>query len=160
MNAMPTQPAPQALPRGALLSVLGLVLAALLGAAAVRWSGSPIREPDARTVAERQLRFADAPDGSVLITDARTGALVARIEGEQGFLRGALRALARERRLAGIGAEPPFALLARADGRLTLQDPSTGQRIDLESFGPSNSAVFARLLAAPADPTARRSDTP
>jgi hypothetical protein len=36
-------------------------------------------------------------------------------------------------------------LLGRADGRLTLLDPSTQQRIDLEAFGPSNVAVFAGL---------------
>jgi hypothetical protein len=35
----------------------------------------------------------------------------------------------------------------------TLQDPSTGQRIDLESFGPSNAAVFANLRLAGQDTT-------
>ncbi|MBC7781542.1 MAG: photosynthetic complex assembly protein PuhC, partial [Proteobacteria bacterium] len=39
-------------------------------------------------------------------------------------------------------------LIGRADGRLTLADPATGQRIDLESFGPTNAAVFARLIVA------------
>jgi hypothetical protein len=39
-------------------------------------------------------------------------------------------------------------LIGRTDGRLTLQDPSTGQRIDLESFGPTNAAVFASLRLA------------
>jgi hypothetical protein len=39
-------------------------------------------------------------------------------------------------------------LLGRADGRLTLIDPSTQQRIDLEAFGPSNAAVFAGLQTA------------
>mgnify|MGYP006276983711 CR=1 FL=1 len=50
----------------------------------------------------------------------------------------------------GQGAEQPFQLIARADGRLTLADPVTGQRIDLESFGPANAGVFARLLLATA----------
>jgi hypothetical protein len=45
-----------------------------------------------------------------------------------------------------IGPQPPFELAARADGRLTLTDPATGARIDLESFGPTNAGVFARLL--------------
>ena len=40
----------------------------------------------------------------------------------------------------------PFKLIARTDGRLTLFDPVTGQRIDLESFGPTNAAVFAPFL--------------
>jgi hypothetical protein len=39
-------------------------------------------------------------------------------------------------------------LVGRVDGRLTLSDPQTGRVVDLESFGTSNSGVFARLLAA------------
>ena len=78
--------------------------------------------------------------------DARPREPVAEIHGEQGFLRGALRALARERRVRGLGSEQPFQLIARTDGRLTLADPATGQRIDLESFGPVNAGAFAVLL--------------
>jgi putative photosynthetic complex assembly protein len=124
-----------------------LVLAALLGAAAVRLSGISISEPDAAAIAVRELRFIDRSDGSIDVFDARTQALVETVRGEAGFVRGALRGLARERRRAGIGAEPPFELVARADGRLTLIDPSTSRRVDLEAFGPANSAEFARLLA-------------
>lgn len=141
------------LPRSVLAAIGLLVLVALAGTAVVRWSGVEIREPDARTVASRELRFDDGADGSIVITDALTGQPAARVNGEQGFLRGTLRALARERRRAGIDAGPPFRLLARADGRLTLLDPATGQRIDLESFGPTNAAVFARLLPGAATPT-------
>jgi putative photosynthetic complex assembly protein len=68
------------------------------------------------------------------------------VHGEQGFLRGALRSLVRERRRRGGDASAPFTLIGRADGRLTLADATTGQRIDLESFGPTNAAVFARWL--------------
>jgi putative photosynthetic complex assembly protein len=95
----------------------------------------------------RQLRFEDRPDGAVAVIDADSGRLLDTLQGEQGFLRGALRALARERRLRAVGAEPPFELSARSDGRLTLTDPSTGQRLDLEAFGPTNAGVFARLLS-------------
>jgi len=76
--------------------------------------------------------------------------------GSGGFLRGALRALVRHRRLAGLGAEAPFLLVAHADGRLTLEDPATRHRVDLESFGPTNSAVFAQLLATPRPAAAPR----
>ena len=134
------------LPRGLLISIGILVLVSLVGTAAVRWSGTTFRTPDAGTTAARSLRFADAPDGAVIVIDAAAGREIARFEGEQGFLRGTLRAMARERKRSGIGAEAPFELLGRADGRLTLVDPATGQRIDLEAFGPTNAAVFARLL--------------
>lgn len=144
---------PDVLPRGVLFALGLLLLVSLLGAGTVRWSGVDIREPDAAVVQQRALRFDDGPDGSVVVSDADSGALVARFSGEQGFLRGTLRALARERRRDGAGAGPAFTLTSRADGRLTLQDPVTRQRIDLESFGPTNAAVFAGLLQAkPARP--------
>ncbi len=144
------------LPRGVLIAIGVLVLVTLAGTAGVRLAGVDIREPDARTVASRDLRFEDGADGSIVITDGATGQPAATLSGEQGFLRGTLRALARERRRAGADAGPPFRLLARADGRLTLLDPVTQQRIDLESFGPTNAAVFARLLPG-ATPTTTKS---
>ena len=94
----------------------------------------------------RVLRFDDAPDGSVAVIDVGSGELVQRFEGEQGFLRGTLRAMARERRLHSLGAGQPFELILLRDGRLTLHDPATGMRIALESFGATNTGVFARLL--------------
>ncbi|MFN5254812.1 MAG: photosynthetic complex assembly protein PuhC, partial [Limnohabitans sp.] len=84
--------------------------------------------------------------------DAQSRQNVARFSGEQGFLRSTLRALARERQREKISAEAPFLLIGRTDGRLTLLDPATGQRIDLESFGPSNAAVFAGLRLAGQEP--------
>ncbi len=150
----PNLPGGEVLPRGVLVAIGLLLLVSLIGAAVVRLSGISIREPDAAVVASRMLRFADGPEGSVIIMDATTGTQVARIVGEQGFLRGTMRAMARERRMAGIGAQPAFELVARADGRLTLIDPTNRERIDLESFGPTNSAVFAALLhdAKPSTP--------
>lgn len=130
-----------------LTAAAALVVVALLGAGAVRLSGITISEPDAAAVATRNLRFIDRSDGSIDVLDAHTHALVQTVRGEAGFVRGALRGLARERRRAGFGAEPPFMLIARADGRLTLIDPSTNRRVDLEAFGPANSAEFARMLA-------------
>lgn len=142
-------PAPSILPRTPILLLVGAALLTLVATAAVRVSGVSIHAPDAPAVVTRQLRFEDRPDGSVAVIDARDNSLAARFTGEQGFVRGALRALARERRRAGLGAEQPFELIGRGDGRLTLHDPATGQRLDLESFGPTNAGVFARLLASP-----------
>lgn len=139
-------PGSAALPRGVLVGIGAVLALCLIGTAAVRLSGVSVRAPDAAALDTRALRFADVADGSVAVIDAGSGQVVARISGEQGFLRGALRALARERRRSGFGAEQPFELIARADGRLTLVDPVTNQRIDLESFGPTNAGVFADLL--------------
>jgi putative photosynthetic complex assembly protein len=134
------------LPRGLLIAIGTLVLGSLLAVAAVRLSGVSMREPDAQSVATRLLRFEDRPDGSIAVIDAASGRTLEQLRGEQGFMRGALRALTRERRMRELGPQQPFELAARADGRLTLVDPATGARIDLEAFGPTNAGVFARLL--------------
>ena len=140
---------PEIIPRKALLAG-GLVLAAIVGAiGTARLAGVDIAEPDAVTVVERTLRFVDRPDGGIAVVDARSGRTLDVMQGEQGFLRGTLRGMARERRRSGIDDSTPLSLLARADGRLTLVDPATGRRIDLESFGPTNAAVFARWIAPP-----------
>lgn len=97
---------------------------------------------------QRVLRFVDQPDGSINVIDQSTEQLVQNFQGEQGFLRGTLRALVRERKLRGVDTttERAFELIAHSGGRLTLRDPATGASIALESFGPSNTAVFARLI--------------
>ncbi len=133
-------------PRGPLIAIGVLVLATLLAVSAVRLSGMQIRQPDAQPAVTRLLHFQDRADGAVTVVDAREKREVVVLTGEQGFLRGALRALTRERSKRGLGPEQPFELIGRADGRLTLVDPATGERIDLESFGPTNAGVFARLL--------------
>jgi putative photosynthetic complex assembly protein len=61
-----------------------------------------------------------------------------------------LRGLARERRQHGIGAEPPFRLTLWANGALSLVDTATGRVIELDGFGQTNRAAFARLLKGPA----------
>lgn len=138
----------ETLPRGLLLGLAGFALAALLLAAGARLTGvGTSHQDDAPPVAVRELRFEDRPDGAIAVVDAKNGLLVATADpGTNGFLRSAVRGLVRERKRQGVGAEVPFRLSARADGRLTLEDPATGRRIDLESFGATNAAVFARLL--------------
>ncbi|MGY0195791.1 photosynthetic complex assembly protein PuhC [Leptothrix sp. BB-4] len=135
-------------PRLPLAAIGVLLLSAVLGTAAVRWSGtSPVQQADAATVRTVNLRFEDRDDGAIVIRDADSGAVRGTVApGTQGFLRSTMRGLVRERRRQGLGPATPFQLLGRADGRLTLFDPGTGRRIDLESFGPTHAAVFAQLI--------------
>jgi putative photosynthetic complex assembly protein len=141
--------APAPFPRAPLLGAALLLLFALGAVSVVRLTGvGASRMPDAPAVVARDLRFEDRPDGSIAVVDARDGYVVDIATGANGFLRGTLRGLVRERKRQGIGSELPFRLIARADGRLTLEDPATGRRIDLESFGPTNAGVFGQLLAA------------
>ena len=137
---------PAVFPRIALV-VAGVVIALTLASVGVaRWSGFDGRQQDAPTVAQRALFFEDQPDGGIAIVDAASGVTLETVYGEQGFLRGALRAVLRERKLRSLVSDLPLQLIARADGRLTLVDPATGSRLDLESFGSTNAAVFARWL--------------
>jgi putative photosynthetic complex assembly protein len=150
-------PAPDTFPRWVLWCAGALVAFSLISVGLVRITGNG---PDQRARAERgalerELRFEDRPDGAVAVVDGATGRTIAELRGEQGFVRGALRALSRERRARELGPEQPFQLVAHADGRLTLVDPATGKRIDLESFGPQHAGEFARLLSLPGTPPAR-----
>jgi putative photosynthetic complex assembly protein len=133
-------------PPAALALIGSLLLLTLLIVAAVRWSGIEIREPDAPSVQVAHLRFLDRSDGGIDVMDAQAGRRISVIDGEAGFLRGALRVLSGERKKRGIGPQEPFELHRRQDGRLTLLDRQTGTRLDLESFGPEHAASFARLL--------------
>jgi len=109
--------------------------------------GSPTPPPAARMLATRTLSFNDAPDGAVVVTDATTGASVAHLApGTNGFIRSTLRAMAHEGHAAHAAPQHPFVLSAFADGRLTLDDPTTGERLDLEAFGTLNAAAFTALL--------------
>jgi putative photosynthetic complex assembly protein len=92
------------------------------------------------------LHFEDGPQHTIVVRDAASLQEITRWSGERGFERGVLRTFSRARRQRGMDAGPPFELLGRADGRLTLLDTATGERVDLESFGPTNARVFAELL--------------
>jgi putative photosynthetic complex assembly protein len=109
---------------------------------------SQVREPDAAPTKVLQLRFEDRPDGSIAVINYKTGQEIDSIQGEAGFVRGTLRGLAQERKRRGLDSGPPFELIYRADGRLTLFDTATGRMLDLESFGPTNAGTFFKLFNA------------
>jgi putative photosynthetic complex assembly protein len=142
------------LPRGALIGAAVLIGGSLLLVGIARLTGyGPDKPPASAVVESRDLRFEDRPDGAVLIYSAATNALVDTLPpGTNGFVRGVLRGLVRERRADHIGSTPPFRLTRWADGRLSLDDPSTGRHVDLEVFGPTNAGAFADILTASGQP--------
>jgi putative photosynthetic complex assembly protein len=143
-----------AVPRWAVIGA-GLMLAAALTLALGARTGvlTPFTTaPQAEPVETRQITFADTADGRVLIRDAGDGSAVSEIAvGQENFIRGVLRGLARERMLNAVGAEPGFELVHWSDGRFTMTDLGTGRVIDLGVFGPTNAESFARLM--PSYPT-------
>jgi len=138
------------IPRAALLGAGSLVIGSLLLVGIARLTGYSPAQPDASSIVERSdLRFEDRADGAVLIYTSPQDRLVDTLPpGTNGFVRGVLRGLVRERRADRIGAAPPFRLTRWADGRLSLDDPSTGRHVDLEVFGPTNAGAFADILTA------------
>jgi putative photosynthetic complex assembly protein len=144
------QPGTEKLPRGAVLGAGALVISSLLIVGVARLTGyDPAKPPQSAVVEQVNLRFEDRPDGAVLIYDAADGQLADTLPpGTNGFVRGVLRGLVRERNADHIGPLPPFSLTRWADGRLSLDDPSTGRHVDLEVFGPTNAGAFADILIA------------
>lgn len=144
------------MPKVPLYAAMALIASTLILVAVVRVTGvGELRTPQAAVTAERHLRFADLADGGISVRDAASGKLLERVEpGTNGFLRGALRGLSRERKREGIGPEAPLRLTSRSDGRLLLEDPATHRLIDLGAFGAQNVAIFTRALASAPQPAA------
>ena len=140
----------QEVPRAALIGAAVLVLGALGLAAGVRLSGVNIHQaaaPVPRLV--RELWFVDQANGAVQVLDAESGQQIATLEpGQDGFVRATLRTFVHERRMRHVGPREPFRLLADGAGRLLLEDRATQRSVELEAFGPTNAAAFARLLTA------------
>ncbi|AOF86606.1 hypothetical protein BSY239_1292 [Hydrogenophaga sp. RAC07] len=126
---------------------LGIFLLVVLAGVTLQMKVYGAAPPEAHEAVqwERQLSFVGQSNGDIAVLDAGTKQEVARFQGEQGFLRGSLRALNRERKRSGMSPDLPFQLTGHVDGRITLLDTATGQRLSLESFGPTNSAVFSQL---------------
>jgi putative photosynthetic complex assembly protein len=109
-------------------------------------------EAKVKVIVERQFLFADRADGALVVTDATNNTLAMILEpgSNSGFIRGTMRGLMRERMLHEVDRKGPVTVTQWADGALTLTDPSTGRIIELGSFGGTNRAAYAALLAKPA----------
>ncbi|MCW6507310.1 photosynthetic complex assembly protein PuhC [Lichenifustis flavocetrariae] len=136
----------QPFPRGALLGAAALVGITIVSAGTARLVGLKQPHPVAAVLAARDLRFEDKADGSIVVVDAGSGQTVDTLPpGSNGFIRASLRSLAKRRQFDGNMSQV-FHITAWSDGRLTLDDPSTGNPIELEAFGETNEAAFAKLL--------------
>ena len=137
-------------PRGTLLLAALAIALSLTAAVVGRITGAANSEPTARMVLSRDLLFKDRSDGAVVVFDAANrSAPIAIVAPEtNGFLRATMRGLARQRLRQDADIDVPFRLTEYADGRLTMEDPTTGRRVEMEAFGITNEEAFARLLTA------------
>jgi putative photosynthetic complex assembly protein len=144
------QPAHAYLARWPLIGMVMLVVLSFAVIVFARVTGIGVMGVPASPVTSSiSLTFEDRDDGSVIVRDG-TGRVLETIPvSADGFIRGAMRSMARDRRKSGLGSEVPFILERRENGRLGLSDPATGGRLELDAFGPSNSGAFARFLPVP-----------
>lgn len=145
MNVTAPHPALRRLPWLAVGVLLGVVLLIAAFGRAGLTATTPSLSNARATV---QLRFADRSDGGVDVLDTAGRRVSQFAPTTNGFARSVVRSFTRERRRSGIGPEQPFALLQRADGGISLHDPTTGRQVSLDAFGPDNLRVFAALLQA------------
>jgi putative photosynthetic complex assembly protein len=131
------------------LVIFTALVMVVIGVGSFMKAGALERQADASVLDQKDLYFRDLPDGSVGVISANNGEVIAKVTGQAGFVRGILRAMARERRIRQITSDEAFLLISHSDGRLTLVDPATQNRIDLESFGKDNAAEFAAFLNSP-----------
>ena len=126
-----------------------LMLCTVALAAFARFSGAGrVDRPASTIAAERDIVFQQLPDDVVRVLDARTRTVIVSYPaGQGGFVRGSLRAFAYSRKVKGLALDAePFHLTAWQNGSLSLDDPATGGRVELDAFGSENRAAFASLL--------------
>jgi putative photosynthetic complex assembly protein len=137
------------------LYAAGAIMVLAIGAAAIgRYNAvqhpietTQIQEPVAQSV---DLTFFDQDDGSVLVKDATTSALILTLQpGEDAFIRAVIRGFVRDRTARKLGKDVPFRLYRLVDTRLVVEDTATNRRVNLRAFGPTQQAAFARLMPAP-----------
>ena len=137
-------------PRALLLGALALVVFTIMGSGFARVTDvGASRMPTSTAVTTLMLRFDDLDDGGVAVRNAADASLLYKVEpGTNGFIRATMRGLARERMRAGFGAAEPFKLTRWSDGTISLQDETSGRRLDLDAFGPANAGAFAQFFQA------------
>ncbi len=135
-------------PKVFLMVICGLVAFTLISVAAVQLTGSGhVSDWQSRSTEVLELRFEDAADGSVLALDAATGETIREWPpATGGFVRTAMRALALDRKQAGVGEMPAFRLHRISGGRFIMEDPATGKWVGLDAFGRDNVGEFAQLF--------------
>lgn len=147
--------APIIVPREVLVAA-GILIGFSIACAAIghlAGVAKPAMEMHGAPVLARSLRFVDRPDGTLVVVDADRSAVVRVVAPDaEGFMRTTMQGLAGLRKRAGGSPDAVLRLAEWRDGRLTLDDPASGTRLDLEAFGPTNEGAFKRLLRPESGP--------
>ena len=150
-TAAPRYKAPpdrELVPRAMVRAMAGLVFSVLALVSFYVYTDQPrIATPPAEEITlERTVFLKGEMSGAATVLDAN-GALIGRLSPEEGgFIAGVGRVLDRERTKHGVPLTGPVTIIGRADGRVSVHDPSTGWGADLMGFGQDNARAFVRLL--------------
>jgi putative photosynthetic complex assembly protein len=148
MTTMVQRKIGRAFPKGPLYGAFALIGFSLLATLFGRVTDiGTIRNPTTRPIDMRDIAFRESARGEITVVDAISGEVLKVIApGEGGFIPGSLRGLNQDRKVRNAAPTEPYRLIKWDDGRLTLSDTATGQRIMLDAFGPTNSGAYGKLL--------------
>ncbi len=140
-------------PKGVLIAVAALIGFTIIMISVARLTGFMMpQEPVTAELYARDISFVEQDDGSMFVIDVDTDELIQTLPpGSEGFIRGVLRSIARQRNGYEAPLSEPLHLARRENGSLTLEDPVTGILLDLRAFGETNEAAFASLIPPPQD---------
>ncbi|SDG70717.1 photosynthetic complex assembly protein PuhC [Roseospirillum parvum] len=138
------------IPRSILFAGTSLVVFAILAVALARLTDVGITStPTANPVASVEIVFDPRPDGSVIIREATSGAVLAtRTSGQRSFLLGMLRGIEHERSRFQVPEDTPYVLTRWSDGRFTMTDDSTGLMLESRAFGADNANELKTIYEA------------
>lgn len=134
-------------PRWAVIAGGSLMLGTILLATFARLTTPHYQLPQP-TAPIMAMRFFQTPTQALIVQNAATGTRITVIAPTaDAFLRTTLRSLIETRSRDNIVRTAPFLLIPAAGNALILDDPATGEHIDLQAFGPSNAGQFRALMA-------------
>lgn len=129
-------------------TTLALVISAQLGYFERQGVPTQVRaERGVMAVDTRSIKFHDAADGAVWVSDAETGLELGRYpQGQGGFVRSTARAMVSNRLQHGIGPAVPFEMITWDDGSMTLRDTQTGRAVELSAFGSKTHGIYQDMM--------------
>ena len=136
-------------PKVLVQGMFALMIASVAIVAFAQWTGAPNAGVlvEAPVVKERSVVLTGGRDMTYAVTDAATGAEIARSSDlRDGFIGVIGRVIERDRHVKRIEGNPPVRLVRRENGHTAIIDDSTGLVVELIGYGADNVAAFARLL--------------
>lgn len=144
------------IPRGAVIGAGLLIATTMVLVGTAQFSKlvsppAPKAAPAAEDIAElRTLRFTGKHGEEIAAFDVASGEKVVDLAKSDGFVRVVLSSLAFDRKRLGKTGQPTFNLTHWTDGRISIEDTTTGISINLGAFGEGNKSVFRKFLKSEA----------